>query len=158
MPSQDLRSLWPSLSSREKDARVAEVLGWRIRKIPTLDSEWWDCHAPPPEPPAFRVTLRFDRERTRLISEVRPDGLLLPHYSTSWEHAGPLLEALSAEGWGWTLCAKADGLQPDVALFSPGPEQDDHPWVFEDASVLSAVCLAFVVAKTEGLSLNGGEA
>jgi hypothetical protein len=72
----DLRELWPTLSPRERDARVAEALGLKVVQFGL---------SPEHRVPAI------------VIDDAR--SLPVPRYSTSWEHAGPLLDRLAADGW-----------------------------------------------------------
>jgi hypothetical protein len=127
---EEIRERWPALSARERDALVAEALGWH-------HFEWRGELAPfampEPENELFR----------RLIGITKLEPVPVPHYSTSWADAGLLLEELArtevvllgsrpnASGWGLSVT-----LGPESRNCSSGPE---------------AVALAFVLAKaTEG--------
>lgn len=77
-----LREEWPSLSPRERDARVAVALGGAVA---------WLGLTPENQQPYV----------------VWPDGQSRPvqEYTSSWEHAGPLLDKLREEGWTGVLTA-----------------------------------------------------
>ena len=90
--ARSLRDLWPSLSPRERDAKVAEALGWKLVQSGNSELRY-------PIGPANTVPAG-DREipwaGVDLSTFFAP---FISPYSTSWEHAGPLLDQLAADGW-----------------------------------------------------------
>lgn len=90
MNSEELRRAWPTLSPRERDAKVAEALGWEWltdnRDLPIL------------APPGSRAEFG---ERVPWYESAR----LHAHPPIGWVLAGQLLEQLS-EGW-WMVTLKA---------------------------------------------------
>jgi hypothetical protein len=113
-----LRDSWPVLSPRERDAKVAEALGLTVRWLGS--GPWVNDNASHAVPP----------------------------YSTSWEHAGGLLDRLREEascafgirmlvGLPWYLIVvKGESVKADVTC-TTGPE---------------AIALAFCLSREGGLA------
>jgi hypothetical protein len=94
-----LREEWPTLSSRERDARVAKALGIR----PDIT---WEIVTSGGGATAFS---RDSETAARAwLAEKHANGMLLTHRVEAWTHhpnsstwavAGPLLDKLREEGW-----------------------------------------------------------
>ena len=92
----DLRDWWINASPRERDAKVAEALGWRLYGRP----RGWNpgLSIVPPEGAASVALDPFPWDRFDDAILLR-DSPALAAYSTSWEHAGGLVDLLQREGW-----------------------------------------------------------
>lgn len=166
---EDLRSTWSSLSPREKDARVAEALGhtlWRVLNPVTLDA-WQEERSPewrrvfPTDWPTKQLPWsEFD---PRMLSEADD---LMP-YSTSWEHAGPLLDRLAADGFFPELYAYQRDSQAEFRVaycvrwvqhsrrLARGVTHDTEA---PQPSAPEAISLAFVLSRESREKTQGGGA
>lgn len=123
-----LREQWPSLSPRERDARVAESLGREV--------VWMEPFG------AFLVP-----------EDVGGYHWAVPTYSTSWEHAGPLLYQLRSERWSVTLQVNDDpkyGCRISLLLWGEDDQlrQVSTGWAKREPP--EAIALAFCLAKEGG--------
>lgn len=145
----DLRSWWATATPRQRDAKVAESLGlllyeWVGRLVPHGRSQ--SVHE---KPLSDRVALKpipwssFD---ARWINSS------LYTYSTSWEHAGPLLDRLRTEGWRIKIEEYPPGCS--VTIYRPMDRDDLGPAFFfgevnrvVGATYPEAIALAFCIAR-----------
>jgi hypothetical protein len=96
----DLREWWATASPRERDAKVAQALGWFMAGQP---------------------------------------------YSTSWEHAGPLLDALGSE-FDWEIRRRPDGvIVTRICRYPAGSAATEFGARCETAP--EAIALAFCLAN-----------
>jgi hypothetical protein len=90
----DFAEKWRSLTPRQRDALVAEARGWKITRETDGDDVRWSC-----QPPGGEATELASSLSSPAALEVAPThGPDLLWFSTSWEHAGPLLEEMLAAG------------------------------------------------------------
>lgn len=131
-----LREEWPKLSPRERDARVAEALGREVVKI-------WSAEAH-----AERFYVKPDPDAT-FIPEwgIRHDPL--PFYSTSWEHAGPLLDKLREEGWCVELRHYPACAVDSEAVAIIYTVKSDPYLVARGETLPSAIALAFSLSREQ---------
>ncbi len=128
---------WPTLSPRERDARVAQALGGILveRMYGALGTKD-EIRVQMVLLPDPRRGRHKDDERcfrlgwTEFLSR-KLDSTTLRDYSTSWEHAGPLLDRLREEGWRIVLRADARGWDVMEAHAPEGTEALSRPWDFE---------------------------
>lgn len=151
--SDDLRTLWPTLSAREKDARVAEALGlvlWK-RTYHTSTGPYVQQEVYPVEHHPLRVLhLVDDPLRAEVIpwTDFASDqvaGRSLADYST-WEHAGLLLDRLREEGWTPIEILLKEG-EWRVHLYAMKPYREAHAW---STSGPDAIALGFVLSRRAG--------
>ena len=115
-----IREDWPQLSARERDAKVAEALGWTVVDLSSGAHRQIDCTDPLGRP---STSLHFvDGDLHYEATTVHADGL--PYYSTSWEHAGQLLDRLADEGWFPSLEARYDRGRDEVRWYLAGCSQE----------------------------------
>jgi hypothetical protein len=122
-----IRDEWTSLSPRERDAKVAEAMGWK--------------HVPGSSSPDSPLGGWYNRAG-RFMGERRPA------FSTSLEHGGGMLERLRDDGWDTRIDIFSgrgdDASAPvDIAL-----RHREHSAVAVRAMTLpEAIALAFCLAK-----------
>jgi len=134
MDADTLRQQWPTISPRERDARVAEALGFKL---------WQSGKGSLGSPQRQTIATDSPGSGWRHLPFSRrweEDDPRIPPYSTSWEHAGPLLDRLRSDGW----CVRLEAAPLSVLLelsrppgFVIGLESETGP---------DAIALAFVLA------------
>jgi hypothetical protein len=149
MPS-DLRSLWSSLTPRERDAEVAKALGYRLYSISYPNGAKFQHIYEHPLPDCARgkdLTLlpwtAFDAEEwTHDGNEDEYETSMLLPYSTAWSRVGALLHQLAKEGWVGFL---ESGFAPGTVLMA----HEDRGLEFQCSAenLPSAVALAFCLSR-----------
>jgi hypothetical protein len=126
----DLRTWWSSASPRERDAKVAEALGWfMVGPREELNGAVWG------KEPAQ------DSKKWAVWKEVE-------HYTTSWEHAGPLLSRLTVDGWEYVALGIFDDGSGRIELRQQADSKNPDIHVeLERRELPEVVALAFCLAK-----------
>jgi hypothetical protein len=128
----DLRSLWPNLSARERDALCAQGLGWTYKKKQGWQTGWYDSPG-----------------------SVVPRNL--PEYSSSWHGAGMLIEALGADFLGLLM----DSVNADAGFGLPWEcslrGSEGYIAATSDSGP-SAIALAFCLARNVSPQKGGAPA
>ena len=122
----DLVETWPTLTPRQRDARVAEALGWK--------------HRPGSECP-----------ENALGGWYWPSGEYFgpsrPQFSGTWMWAGPLLDRLGELGWQTDLHRRPDGWR--LHAFRPAEEGEDYFNCMAQVGP-SVIALALCFARQKG--------
>lgn len=123
---EDLRAVWPTLSPRERDARVAQVLGHVLSD------------------PGLFGGAQFIRQEPDTEHET---CLPIPPYSESWEHSGFLLERLREEGWAQIdVRFSVDAGVWRCHIYS-GAALGYHEFHVQGETAPSAIALAFCLSR-----------
>lgn len=135
MTRAEILEKWPTMRPRERDFVVADALGWTdIRR--TGDDAY-------PYGWGFREATEDDRDDEEFVHAK------VPHYSTSWADAGPLLEALAMLlGVCWVELDAPDQVE-QWAVELHDDNGDDLLGCPFGETACDAIALAYVLAKAE---------
>lgn len=127
-----LREEWPSLSPRERDARVGEALGLSLWSSMIQGTRFYLVLPRAPGPGWLLED--WSCERGRDVAGLR-------RYSATWEHAGPLLDKLREDEW--TIDIQSDRAWR-VHLYHP---QKDEIHTQSEGTACGAIALAFCLSR-----------